>query len=75
MENLFSYTVDASSDVPSRVQNVLGEEAASIGADGMRQIEEVQKKIDELSQKGLLMRQEYRAATDADFYRLLSASA
>jgi hypothetical protein len=71
MEDQTSCTADASSNVVSRLSEALDRAQKGLERVASSQIEEVQAKIDELKEQGLLKRQQYAAATDADFQRIL----
>ena len=62
-----SCIADATSDVCDRVTKAIQDARSGAGHDRLR---EVQKKVDDLSRRGLLKRQEYAAATTADFKKL-----
>jgi hypothetical protein len=71
MENKLSSTVDASSNLVERLEQLLQSASHSLDASAGKQVQEVQKKIDELDQKGLLKRQSFSGPSISDFYLLL----
>lgn len=64
------YTADATSDVPSRLERAVQDARNRSGHARMRQLDEVQKRVEQLRQRGFLKRQEYAAPTTADFQKL-----
>ena len=65
-----SCTADASSDVVGRLNKAIDDARNAPNSAGSNQVDEAQKKIDELRRDGLLKRQEYAAATHTDFRKL-----
>jgi hypothetical protein len=70
MATKVSYTADATSDVLGRLEKAVQDAQKTISPDRLKQLSEVQKKVEDLSRRGLLKRQEYAAATTADFQKL-----
>jgi hypothetical protein len=65
-----SSTVDVTSEVTRRVNESVREARQKVTPSRLAALNKLQKKLDELGQRGLLKRQEYLAATKADFQRL-----
>lgn len=67
-------TADATSDVAQRLNDAVRNAEGNLGHVRINQLRSVQKKVDELKQRGLLKRQEFAAATRADFLRFAQKS-
>lgn len=65
-----SYTQDVTSEVANRVNEAIQTATRQIGVSRLDRIRAVQRKVEKLSQLGLLNRQEFAAATRADFQKL-----
>ena len=72
MNTKYSCTADVTSDIGRRVEVVLVGGLGKVDDIGAKQISDVQSKIEELKQQGLLKRQEYAAASNSDFQRIFS---
>jgi hypothetical protein len=75
MDTEHSCTADVIFDIKNRVVAVIETERLRSGSSAANQMAEVQSKIDELKEKGFLKRQEYAAATNADFQRMFAEKA
>ena len=65
-----SCTADATSDVAERVNKVIQDTDRHSDPARSVKLKDVQGKIEMLKQRGLLKRQEYRAATNSDFQKM-----
>lgn len=69
MTTKFSYTVDATSNLVERLSSALKEEKRVIDMARLSRLQEVQKKVESLKERGLLNRQEYVSVTTSEFER------
>jgi ribosomal protein S20 len=71
MNDNFSCTTDATSDIGDRLNKAVEDAIGAPENTVSNQLKEAQKTIEELRKRGLLKRQEYAAGKSADFKKLL----
>jgi hypothetical protein len=69
MTQEFSYTADAISGVVNKLGSALEKTTKSLETKRAKNLQEIQKRIDDLKSRGLLKKQEYVSFSTSDFER------